>query len=71
MDMSVKETCIPAEVLADLEAVCRLAAEGKKPDPELERRIRERSAKARQEVVDKFGVQDIGVAIISEMREAR
>ncbi|HEY8505939.1 MAG TPA: hypothetical protein VIL46_15245 [Gemmataceae bacterium] len=61
---------IPPEILADLEEVCRQAAEGGVRDPELLRRVRERSEKARQEVLDKFGVQEIGVQIIREMRDA-
>jgi hypothetical protein len=61
---------IPADVLADLEAVCRQLPGGKL-DPELVRRIRERSDKAREETLRRFGVQDIGVSIIREMRDAR
>ena len=57
---------IPAEVLADLEAVCRLAAQGGAADPELLRRSTERADKARAEVRHQFGVQDIGVQIIRD-----
>jgi hypothetical protein len=61
---------IPAEVLADLEEVCRLAAQGGATNPELLRRVTERADKARAEVCRQFGVQDIGVQIIREMRDA-
>ena len=62
---------IPAEVMADLEEVARQAATGGVRDPELLRRIRERADKARRETLAKFGVQDIGVSIIREMRDAQ
>ena len=61
---------IPPEVMADLEEVCRQAASGIVRDPELLRRVYERSAKAREEVLQKLGVQDIGVQIIREIRDA-
>jgi hypothetical protein len=61
---------IPPDILADLEEVCRQAASGGARDPELLRRVYERSAKAREEVLQKFGVQDIGVGIIREIRDA-
>jgi hypothetical protein len=62
---------IPPEVLADLEEVARQAATGGVRDPELIRRIRERADKARRKTLAKFGVQDIGVSIIREMRDAQ
>ncbi|HTU92815.1 MAG TPA: hypothetical protein VMF69_22225 [Gemmataceae bacterium] len=61
---------IPPEVMADLEEVARQAAAGAVPDPELVRRIRERADKARRETLAAFGIQDIGVSIIREMRDA-
>jgi hypothetical protein len=62
---------IPTDVLADLEAVCRQAAAGEVRDPQLVRRVQERAAKARQDILDRHGVQDVGVAIIREARDAR
>lgn len=59
---------VSPEVLADLEEVCRQAASGVVKDPELLKRIQERSRKAQQEILEKFGIQDIGVQIIREMR---
>lgn len=56
--------------MADLEEVARQAAAGGVRDPELVRRIRERAEKARREILAKFGVQDIGVPILREMRDA-
>ena len=56
--------------MADLEEVARQAASGCVRDPELLRRVSERAEKARRDVLDKFGIQDIGVPIIREMRDA-
>ena len=57
--------------MADLDEIARQAAAGGVRDPELVRRIRERADKARCETLTKFGVQDIGVSIIREMRDAQ
>jgi hypothetical protein len=62
---------IAPEVMADLEEVARQAATGGVRDPALVRRIRERAEKARRETLAKYGVQDIGVPIIREMRDAQ
>ena len=61
---------IPPEIMADLDEVARQAASGGVRDPELSRRIRERADEARREVFEKRGVQEIGVAIIRELRDA-
>jgi hypothetical protein len=66
-----RDEVIRSDVLADLREVARQAAKGGVLDPELRRRVGERAAKARQEVLEKFGVQDIGVQIIREMRDAQ
>lgn len=62
---------VPPEVMADLEEAARQAAAGGVRDPELVRRVRERADKARRETLAKLGVQDIGVSIIREMRDAQ
>lgn len=64
-------SAIPPEVMADLEEVARQAATNGVCDAELVRRIRERADKARRETLAQFGVQDIGVSIIREMRDAQ
>lgn len=71
--MSIPHTTseISPEVLADLEEAARQASTDGVRDPELVRRIRERAEKARRETFAKFGVQDIGVSIIREMRDAQ
>ncbi len=63
-------TAINLQEMADMEEVSRLMAEGERvADPELLRRIRERSDAVRDEAFRKFGVQDIGVGIIRELRD--
>lgn len=58
-----------SDVLADLQAVCRLAAEGKKPDKELARRVKDRADKVRQEVFSRHGILDIGAPAIRALRD--
>jgi hypothetical protein len=59
---------IPEEV--DLEEVWRLYAERKRPtDPELMRRIRERSEAARRAVYQRNGLLDIAVPSIRALRD--
>jgi hypothetical protein len=71
MNTETKDTGIPADVMADLAEVCRQAASGGVRDPELLRRIQQRAEQAREEISRKFGIQDIGVDIIREMRDSR
>ncbi len=58
------------DALADLREVARQAMSGGIHDPELLRRVQQRAQQARQEVLQKFGVQEIAVQIIREMRAA-
>jgi hypothetical protein len=69
--MATNETNgIPPDVLADVQAIADHVATGKPLDPEVVRRIQERAAKIRQEILEEHGVQNIGVQIIREMRGA-
>jgi hypothetical protein len=72
MDTSTTEPAKPIrpEILADLQAVADAVAGGRPVDAELARRVRDRSDRARRETLDRLGVQDIGVQIIREMRNA-
>jgi hypothetical protein len=70
MSISSPNGPISDDVLADLEEVCRQSAGGIVGDPELLRRVYERSGKAREETLRQLGVQDIGVQIIREIRES-
>jgi hypothetical protein len=60
---------LPPHVVADLEQAARRAACGVR-DPEAMRQACERMDRLREENRKKFGVQDIGVQIIREMRDA-
>ena len=54
---------------ADLEEICRLAAEGKRvTDSDILKWIRDRSARVREEAMRRFGVRSIGVEIIRGLR---
>ena len=71
--MSIIETQpggIDLEIFADLEAAGRHAVTGQ-CDPETLQRIDVRAAQARQKLLDKVGVQEIGAHIIREMRDNR
>jgi hypothetical protein len=60
------------QALADLEEVCRLISEGKKvTDPDLISRIEEQAQEARREDMRIFGVREVGVDIIREMRDPK
>jgi hypothetical protein len=60
-----------ADVLTDLKEVARQAMSGGIRDLEMLRRVQQRAQQAREEVVKRFGVQEIGVEIIREMRDAQ
>lgn len=67
-----KPTAVDPQAQADLEEVCRLISEGKRvTDPELVRRIEERAEEGREEAFRLFGVQEISVDIVREMRDPK
>jgi len=70
LSKEVKTTDIPPDVTADLEAAARYAVTGEF-DAETLRRIEQRAAQARQELLQKMGVQEISAQIIREMRDSR
>jgi hypothetical protein len=56
--------------MADMEEVCRLIAEGKRvTDPDLLKRIYERSDEVQQAIRDKYGVVEWAVDLIREARD--
>jgi hypothetical protein len=63
-----KDAGIPADVMAELEYAAQLAASGRK-DPAFARRIAEEAARIREEVRRKYGLLDIGVPAIRELRD--
>lgn len=68
MDTTTEPSTLPAEVRADVDAVLAAITDGRMPDPEAARRVREYAERARRENLARHGVQDIGVRIIRELR---
>ncbi|HYV37651.1 MAG TPA: hypothetical protein VE988_18325 [Gemmataceae bacterium] len=67
---TVEQTTIPPEVMAALRKAAEKASKGIR-DPEEMRLACERMDRRREENARIFGVQDIGVEIIREMRDSR
>ena len=67
MSTTEKPPAIDPAVMADLEAVCN--TKGIVRDPELLRRVTERADRVRQEMLEKFGVQEIAADIVREMHD--
>lgn len=61
---------IPAEILADTEAIITHLTSGKPLDADLVRRVRERAERISAELRQKQGILDIGVPAIRELRDA-
>lgn len=69
--MNAEPTTKPVSpIAADTAALALAAAEGRAPDPEVVRRVRERAEQARRELLAAHGEQDMGVQIIREIRGA-
>ena len=62
---------IPADLLADTQAIIEPVATGKLLDPEVARRVRERAERIREEIRQTHGVLDIGVPAIRELRNGQ
>jgi hypothetical protein len=60
---------IPPDIMADIQAVADAAAAGKPLDPEVTRRVRERSAKVQAELRRQYGVREIAVELIRQGRD--
>jgi hypothetical protein len=60
---------IPSDVMDDAQAVADAVAAGKPVDAKVARRILERSRLAQAELLKKFGVREIAVDLIREIRE--
>ena len=63
-----KDDGIPPNVMAELEYAAQLAASGRKA-PTFARRIAEEPARIREEVKREYGLLDIGVPAIRELRD--
>jgi len=68
--MKTTETSpVPVDALADMQAVADAAAAGKPVDPDVARRIRERSEKVQEELVRRYGIREIAVDLIRRGRD--
>ena len=65
---SLDTTGLPPDLAADAQAVMESITSGKPLDPDVARRIRERGDRIRNEILRTYGVQDIGVGLIRELR---
>jgi hypothetical protein len=70
MNATDTRTGIPAEVMAKLQAAADRLARGER-DPEEAKQSALRMDRMREENRRRFGVQNIGVDIIREMRDSR
>jgi hypothetical protein len=68
MSTDTAPTGIPAETLADLEAAA-VAAAGRKPDPELDRRVRERARQPTEAVRRRCGELNVAVDLSRQTRD--
>ena len=59
---------IPPDVLADVQAVIDHLVSGKPLDPDTGRRVAERAERITEELTKEYGVLDIGVPAIRELR---
>jgi hypothetical protein len=61
---------IPSDVLADGEAIVAAITGGKKPDPALARKVRDRARRITEDIRRNHGVLDIGAKAIRDLRDA-
>jgi hypothetical protein len=57
------------DIRADLQAVIDHVTAGKPLDPEVARRVQERSREVQEELVRRFGVREIAVDLIRQGRD--
>jgi hypothetical protein len=68
--MKTTETAaLPVDVMADIQAVAAAAAAGIPLDPEIARRVRERSKTVQEELLRRYGIREIAVDLIRQGRE--
>jgi hypothetical protein len=60
---------LPADVLKDMQTVADAAVAGTRVDPEVARRIRERSERVQEELVRRYGIREIAVDLIRQGRD--
>ncbi len=68
MSIDTKDTGIPPEVMADAQVIALCVAGGKEVPAEVAERVRERSERTTERLRRQFGILDIGVPAIRELR---
>jgi RIO-like serine/threonine protein kinase len=66
--VEITGTAVPNDVQADFEAIVEHLQTGKPLDASVEHRVAERAKKIREDILEKHGVQEIGVQIIRDLR---
>ena len=66
--MNTQESSTTSTSLSDAQAVLDHVVAGTKIDPELAQRVRERAEAIRQQILANYGLQEIGVELIRELR---
>jgi hypothetical protein len=66
---TVENPVLPAQVLADIQAVADAAAAGKPVDEGVARRVRERSAQVQEDLLRHYGVREIAVDLVRQGRD--
>jgi hypothetical protein len=64
-----ESSLIPADVMADAQAVADAIAAGRPVGADVARRVRERSEQAQQVLLQQYGVREIAVDLIRQGRE--
>jgi hypothetical protein len=60
---------IPPDVLDDMQTVADAVAAGRPVDPEVAKRVRERSEKVQVQLLHQYGVREIAIDLIRQGRE--
>jgi hypothetical protein len=66
---TVENLVLPAEVLADIQAVADAAAAGRPVDADVARRVRERSAQVQEDLLGRYGVRELAVDLVRQGRD--
>jgi hypothetical protein len=66
---TIESSLIPSDVMADMQAVAEAVASRRPVDPDVARRVRERSERVQEELRQRYGVREIAVDLIRQGRE--
>ena len=69
MSADLEDTDISPEVFADLEQVLRQSERGIVRDPELVKRVMERSRRVQEQLRQRYGEMNIAVDLVREIRD--